>query len=370
MKIKILFLIPTLDNGGAEKCLINMINNFDFNKYDITVKTMYNTGENRKYLNSKVKYTFVFKKYPKGFIHIYKLFSPKFLFKFFIKKDYDVIVSYLEGPTTRIASGCNSKNTKLINWIHCDLKDVKQFCNPYRSIEEMKRVYRKYNFTIFVSTATRNNFISMFPNEFKNSIVIHNVIDTEGIINCSNEKIDLNKKGITLVTVGRLAKVKGYDRLIKTVDKLISNGVECYLWIIGNGPEEKNLKQYIDNNNLNDYIHLTGYEANPYKYLEKGDIYVCSSYSEAYSTSVTESIVLGKPVVTTLCSGMNEILENGKSGLIVNNDDDSLYLGLKKMITDENYRNKFIKASKMRFKDLKINNQMKTIEQFFDSLVE
>ena len=332
--------------------------------------TLYNSGVNIKYLNKNINYNYVFSKYPKGFIHFYKLFSPAFLFKLFIKNSYDIIISYLEGPTTRIVSGCNNKNSKIVNWIHCDLKDVNKFSKAYRSINEMKNVYKKYNQTIFVSNATQENFKTGFPDLFHNSKVIHNIIDTNNIVELSYDKINIRKKGITLVTVGRLAKVKGFDRLLKIIYRLINDNIECFLWIIGNGPEEEKLKKYILDNNLNDYVHLTGYEDNPYKYIRNADIYVCSSYSEAYSTSVTEAVVLGKPIITTLCSGMNEILENGKSGLIVNNDDDSLYLGLKKMITDENYRNKFIKASKMRFKDLKINNQMKTIEQFFDSLVE
>ena len=208
-----------------------------------------------------------------------------------------------------------------------------------------------------------------FPSLFKNSRVIHNIIDTKNIVKLSYEKINVKKKGITLVSVGRLAKVKGYDRLIKIINRLIKDKIQCFLWIIGNGIEEEKLKKYINENNLNNYIFLTGYEDNPYKYIKNADIYVCSSYSEAYSTSVTEAVVLGKPIITTLCSGMDEILENGKSGLIVSNDEEALYNGLKRMILDDKFRNELIELSKKRFENLNISNQIKHIDDFFDSLI-
>lgn len=370
MKIKILLLIPSLDNGGAEKCLVNMVNNLNPEKYDITVMTLYDRGENRKYLNKRISYSYVFKKYPKGFIHLYKLLSPKILYKKFVKGKFDIIVSYLEGPTTRIVSGCCDKHTKLINWIHCDIKNEKRFCKPYRNKKEMLKIYSKYYQTIFVSKATQENFINKFPSIFNNSKVIHNIVDTDEIIRLSNEKIKMKKKGLTLVSVGRLAKVKGFDRLFKIINKLIHERIECFLWIIGNGSEEKKLKKYIDENKLNNYISLLGYDENPYKYVKNADIYVCSSYSEAYSTSVTEAVVLGKPIITTLCSGMNEILDDGKSGLIVENNENALYDGLKKIIIDDNFRRGLIELSKIKSEDLSLLNQVKCIEDFFENVIK
>ena len=81
------------------------------------------------------------------------------------------------------------------------------------------------------------------------------------------------------------------------------------------------------------------------------DLFVCSSYIEGYSTAVTEAITLGVPVLTTKCSGMNEILQEGKYGMIVPNDEASLLEGLKELIVDSNkideYRQRIAAGKKM-----------------------
>ena len=69
-------------------------------------------------------------------------------------------------------------------------------------------------------------------------------------------------------------------------------------------------------NDLQDYVHLLGYDRNPYKYVSKMDLFVCSSYEEGYSTAVTESIVVGTPIITTNCAGMDEIIGNSEAGIM------------------------------------------------------
>ena len=78
-----------------------------------------------------------------------------------------------------------------------------------------------------------------------------------------------------------------------------------------------------------------GYKENPYKYLAKCDLFVCSSYSEGFSTAVTEALILGIPVVTTYVSGMTELLGDNEYGIITSNDEISLYEAIKLLINDE-----------------------------------
>ena len=100
---------------------------------------------------------------------------------------------------------------------------------------------------------------------------------------------------------------------------------------------EKEEKQLIEDaireNKLQEHIHLLGYDMNPYKYVSKMDLFICSSYAEGYSTAVTESIIVGTPVITTECSGMSEILGDSQAGIIVENSDDGLRYILKDLLT-------------------------------------
>lgn len=113
--IKILFLIHDLGPGGAEKVLVNLVNNMDHSIFDISVISLFGGGVNEQFLSSDIHYRAVFPKVFPGNSRIMKLFSPQFLHKFFIKESYDIEVSYLEGPTARIISGCSSQDTKLVS---------------------------------------------------------------------------------------------------------------------------------------------------------------------------------------------------------------------------------------------------------------
>ena len=101
---KVLFLIPTLGHGGAEKVLVNLVNNMDKSRYDVTVMCLFDVGVNRQFLSNDVKYRYAFKRIIRGNSKILSMFSPEFLYRKLIKDRYDVIVSYLEGVTARIAS--------------------------------------------------------------------------------------------------------------------------------------------------------------------------------------------------------------------------------------------------------------------------
>ena len=82
---KILFLIPTLGNGGAEKVLVNLVNNIDKSKYDVTLMCIFDTGVHRKFLHQDVHYRFIFRKQFKGSTQIFKLFRPETLYRHLIK---------------------------------------------------------------------------------------------------------------------------------------------------------------------------------------------------------------------------------------------------------------------------------------------
>ena len=156
--IKILFLIPNLGHGGAEKVLVNLVNHMNKNKFDITVMTLYDGGVNKKFLSKDIKYRSCFKRAIKGGSQVLKLATPAFLYSKFIKDHYDVVVSYLEGQTARIVSGCNDNGTKLVSWIHVEQHTPQQASYTFRSIREMKRCYLRFDKTICVSQYVIKDF--------------------------------------------------------------------------------------------------------------------------------------------------------------------------------------------------------------------
>lgn len=336
---KILFFIPSLGGGGAEKVLVNLVNGMDKSKFDVTVQTIFDVGINRQYLSCDVRYIPGLKYQFPGNSKVLKLFSPNLLYKFFIKEKYDVVVSYLEGPAARIVSGCNDKDTKLVSWIHVELLNLKNASSSFRSEQETIDCYSKFNYFAFVSKNVQEDFLNIFDVKSDNS-VIYNTVDSQSILEKSNEEIEsVFSDEINVVSVGRLMEQKGYDRLIKVHKKLIDEGLKHHIYILGTGVLEEKLKVQVRELDVCDTFHFLGYRDNPYKYVKNADLFVCSSRREGFSTAITESLIVGTPVVSTNCSGAYELLgKNNEYGIVVENSTAGIYSGLKEMLTKEKYK--------------------------------
>ena len=148
---KVLFLIPSLAHGGAEKVLVNLVNHLDKSKFDITVQTLFDGGVNKQYLKPHIKTNSVFKRVFPGNSKIFTLFSPRFLYKNMIREHFDIVVSYLEGPTARIVSGCSEEITKLVCWIHVQQDTLAIACSSFRNYQEAKKCYDRFDEIICVS---------------------------------------------------------------------------------------------------------------------------------------------------------------------------------------------------------------------------
>lgn len=368
---KILFAIPTLGGGGAERVLVTLLNNLSVEKYDITLFCIFDGGPNKKYLNSNIKYRYFFKKVFRGNIHLLKLFSSGLLYKIMIKDKYDIAISYLEGPTTRIISGCPFTSTKLLNWIHIEIHDQKMLLRSFRDTNELIDIHNRYDATIFVSDTARKAFNKTFQSINNKKLVLHNTVDNLLITAKSNEEIGdlvINNNKINLVSVGRFTEQKGYERLLRVIYKLAKE-IPIHLYLIGKGELETKYKEIINELNLHDYVSILGFKENPYKYVKRCDLFVCSSYREGYSTAVTESLIVGTPVVTTLCSGMEEMLgSNNEYGVITENEEEALYEGIRIMLTEpgllEHYKQKAIDRGYFFSK----NKTVEAVEELLDNI--
>lgn len=367
---KVLFFIDTLGYGGAEKVLMNLINNLNKNKYDITLMTIFDYGVNKRYLPNNIKYRYIFKKVFRGNVLFFKLFSPKYLYKKYINDKYDIVISYLEGNTTRILSGCPYEDTKKVAWVHVEM-DEKAWIYPYRNKKECIDCYKKFDKIVGVSGDVVNSFKKHIGN-WENLSVKYNSIDTDYIRQKSiiEDDVEFTNDVTNVISVGRLIEQKAYTRLLRIHKRLLDNGLKHNLYIVGEGHQKQILQNYIDENNLGDTAHLLGLKKNPWRYVSKSDLFVCSSLKEGFSTAVTEALVLGVPVITTLCSGMKEMLNNGEFGVIVDNDEDALFEGMYKILSDKDMLKHYKLKSIERSKYFELETTINAVEKMFDELME
>lgn len=368
--IKILFLIHDLGQGGAEKVLVNLVNNMDRLKFDITVMSLFGGGVNEQFLKPEIKYLTVYKKSIPGNSKIMKLFSPQMLHQLFIKEKYDIEVSYLEGPTARIISGCKSVNTKLISWVHGEQHTRKFASLSFRSEIEAEQCYSRFNRHIFVADNVRQDFLSLYP---QNSpcAVLYNTVEADTIIEKSKDDAPelLDDNAIRLVSTGSLKDVKGFDRLLRIIKRLKEEGKRVHLYLLGKGPLKEQFEKFISDNSLSDSITLLGYHTNPYKYVAKCDLFVCSSYREGFSTAATEALIVGTPVITTLVSGMREMLgENNEYGVVVANENEALYAGIRQLIDNPALLTHYRRQAQIRGKMFSTENTVRAVEAMIEEL--
>ena len=348
---KVLFLIHDLGQGGAEKVLVNLVNNMDHTKFDITVMTLFDYGENRQFLGDKIHYKTWCKKMIPGNSHIMKLLSPQQLHKLIIKDHYDIEVSYLEGPCARIISGCTDESVKLVSLIHIEQHTMKRAIASFRNQNEAMTCYKRFHKIISVSKTVEMDFQKVL-NVVASYQVLYNTNESKKIRKFSEESITVDmdpQNTVNIVGVGKLLKSKGFDRLLRITKQLLEENYSVHTYILGEGPEKETLQNYIENNGMEKKVTLLGYQINPYKYISKCDLFVCASHAEGFSTAATEALILGVPVCTVEVSGMKEMLgQNNEYGIVTENNDESLYEGIRCLLKSPELLNHYKKQARKR----------------------
>ncbi len=378
MKIRILFLIESLSGGGAEKILTTLLQHINYNHFDITLCCISNIGKYLNDIHPNVHYISIlpnpnnltgFSKfcYQIKYKLIYNWLPLKWVYQWFIPHRADVEIAFVEGFATKLLAHSANKKAKRIAWVHCDMQQFHWTKSIYNNTAEEEQTYQKFHQIITVSQTAQEAFQQEFKNVSVPIKTLYNPIDSLEILNKSQKAInvpDKNSSTIRLVSVGRFTTPKAYDRLLRIINQLIIEKYSVELWLLGDGEQRNLLENYIKEQHLENIITLWGFQDNPYAYLAQCDLFVCSSISEGYSTSVTEALILGLPVITTNCSGMHELLKNGECGIITENSEAALYKGLKQLLDNpfllQHYRNKAIE----RGKDFSLKELIKHLEDF------
>lgn len=373
---KILFLIESLSGGGAEKILTIILNNINTNKFDVTLCCIVNIGQFLNDIPSNVAYQYIIPnpketnslwsklKYTLKYKLVYSWLPLNWVYKLWVPKGNDIEIAFVEGFSTKLLSKSSSKSKK-IAWLHIDFGDNHWTSIIFKNKRQEETAYSKFDNVVCVSNVVKNSLLKIYPS-LNNVIVKYNPINDIQIRDMSTISSGFecrNVESLKLISVGRLTPQKGYDRLLPIIKRLYDNGHNISLTILGEGSERNKLEEYIAKNNLENIVSLPGFMPNPYSIIKEHDLFVCSSRAEGYSTAVTEALILGLPVITTDCSGMRELLgENNEYGVVVQNDEESLYNGIKKFLENKSYLEFYTTKAIERGKKFSLTSLMNEIE--------
>lgn len=350
----ILFVVDERRMGGVSILLEDILNKFDYSKYNVDILVLHNNGtrlnnlpkgvniisgtkyfeaidltigevlrsKNISLIFSKVRLVMEMKT---GFIKSRIIRERKKI----LKKDYDIEIAFKDGFTALFVGfgNCNKK----IHWLHYNYS----IANPNAKYDRLfKEVLPSFNKIVAVSKGVMDDFNNIYHLE-NITRVIGNYVDTTKIKKLSRN--DKSNNNIEFISVGRLHSMKGYDRLIDAVirlkeDNLLDNIV---FKIYGDGLIKDDLNNKIIEGKIDNCFKLMGYTDNPYQYMGNADMFILSSVYEPFGLVIVEAMTLGVPVLATNNSATGELIKSGYNGLVVDNSTDGLYNGLKKVITNK-----------------------------------
>lgn len=253
---KVLFLIHTLGAGGAEKVLINLVNNLDQSKYDITLMTVIDTGIFKQDIAKGIKYKTIFKLphgnakksgEKSGSLHenyscikaimkkTYTVFwryaNCAKIYKHFVKEKYDYEIAFLEGICAKIIASSNNDKSIKYSWVHVDLLNERKSESFFKNLDEEKKIYGQFNKIVCVSNVVKNSVKQKLGIKEQKLETLYNIIDSKEISNKSLDRIELEKDCLTFVSVGRLSNQKGCLQAIATQEcvRKLMNSDEVYL---------------------------------------------------------------------------------------------------------------------------------------------
>ena len=245
-----------------------------------------------------------------------------------------------------------------------------KLAGSFRSEKEARACYNRFDQTICVSQYVHDDFCQLL-NFQRPCRVLYNTVESDKILAGASEAAPelANDGKIRLVAVGTLKQSKGYMRLLNISKRLRDEQSPVHLYILGIGPLQQEMEEYIRQNKLQDTVTLLGYQTNPYKYVSKCDLFVCASFAEGFSTAATEALIVGTPVCTVEVSGMKEMLgENNEWGIVTENSEEALYQGIKGLLDHPAMHVQDKEKAAERGKTFNSENTVKAVEDMFQNL--
>lgn len=364
-KQKIALIANTMCVGGVERALLELLKNLDYDRINVTLYLRNSDGvlfsEVDKRVNIKFWGSVDSDSTLTGLIKKGRLFSvikgiwyrvlarlhsndwarnESYAVKSLPREDgeaYDCVIAY-HGATAGVLSAalyCLNSRMKIV-WIHG------RDSYPEGDRKFFEKEYGKFDRIFAVSHSIANVFAKCYPKASEAITVSYNLVDQERINMMAMSDFP-SLQSPSLLTVGRLASVKGQQMIPAAARLLVDAGYDIHWYLVGDGPLREEVEREIEKHKVADRVILLGTQTNPYPYIKNCDIYVQPSFSEGWGLTVQEARILQKPIVTTPVPAFSEQIVNGENGLIVDAmTPEALFVGIKTLLDHPEMREKFV----------------------------
>ena len=345
-KIKLLFRHRSMEMGGVEKVMLSIVNNLNPEKFEITVCLNLNQGELRNEFPPHIRKLYLAEgkeDFSKNIIlqkiqlyqrkkKLEKLRkNPGIIDKQHLKEYFDIEIGMTYNDFESVLNSSN-KNSKKIGWFHSEINvpGLKPL------LPEILKQFPQFDVMVYCSQKIKDLMHIHHPDlHFPREKVIINAISIEEIKVKTAEKIEPFSEKPSFVSVGRLHYRKGYHKLIEAHTKLIREGHDHQILIVGEGEHRQNLEKLIKENKVERTFILLGNKMNPYPYIKNADFFILPSESEAWPLVIAEALILQKPIIATDTGDVSMMIAPEKTGILIPYKVEEMYYSMKRFLTDK-----------------------------------
>lgn len=341
---KVLIVMTSLYNGGAERSLVNLLNEMDPDKYHIDLLLFKRSGMFLAQVPSWVNIL----ETPEDLKALYtpEILSTKSVskilsryigtavsqlltsnlrerkgmrWKYFyshkidkLQGHYDVALAYISGEILYYVSEKVEADKKLV-WIHNDYREAqhpKKYDLPH--LEKMDNI-------LSISDSCVDILKKEFPQLEDKILMIPNITSSAVVHNRAREFYpnEYDEQKFKILSIGRFFPQKGFDIAIDAAKLLCDRGVDFSWYIIGEGEEREKIEKQIKENNVGNFVKLLGSKENPYPYIKNCDLFAQTSRYEGKSVVLDEAKILAKPILVTNYPTVADQIDKNIEGYIV-----------------------------------------------------
>lgn len=297
---KILFIINCFSKGGgAESLLTTVVNNLNAKKYDISILEFIHYSVKTEKTNNNIKilpYIVDGENVEERKYQRFLLFhDTENYIRNHIPDGYDLYIgfNYL-APAYLLPEGKNN-----ILWIHGDVYNCIQDPILIEEYKQQNCMYDKAKKIIVISDRTEKSVLDVFPSQKDKLVKIYNGIDTKRVRELSTAATNILIMYPAIAVVGRLDNNKNPLRAVRILKLLHNKGCCCHMYFIGDGELYRDIEFLAQEEEIEEYVHLTGYIKNPFPIIKRCECTLMTSKSEGFQMSLLESLALGVPFIST-----------------------------------------------------------------------